>query len=369
MKISSNYYDYYSQMYQLNSLSNSQINTDSQIDTDDSNSSQNKTKAISSIQTRSYVPNENVDIAALNYSGRMLANSLKLQSNDSSEIPENMEKLKTDMESIKNTDIDNMSDDDVKNMFTQLKTDMESMKNPDGQTNDISNINTDTMSASEMKEMLKKIQDNANSMPDPTSVAKDFSAFSKVKEDMNSIKTADIDNMSSDDIKKMLTQLQTDMASIKKPYGGPSNSQKMNLDDMTESDMKDMLKKIQAHANKMTTRTEETKVSESFSRIKEDIDTIKAADIDSMSSDDIKKILTQLKNDTESLPNQNGQANDLSNIDIDNMSESDMKDILKKIQEQTNNMTIIGRFDPSQIPNNIDDNEIYTSTVNSDSNT
>jgi cytochrome c556 len=335
MKISSNYYDYYSQMYQLNSLSNAQVNNE------DSNSSQDETKAINSIQRRSYVPDGNVDISDLNYSGTMLANSLKLQSNDSSEMSENMETIKTDMDSLKTTDIDNMSSDDVKKLLTKLQTDMAAVNSPAGQSSDISNIDIDSMSESDMKDILEKIQDQANSMPTPPPPpsTEASNVLSKINEDVESIKTEDIDNMSSDDVKKMLTQLKTDMESIKNPYGSSSNTQKIDIDNMSESDMRDMLKKIQEHANKMTTRTEETKVSESFSRIKEDTDTIKAADIDSMSSDDIKKILTQLKNDTESLYNQNGQANDLSNIDIDNMSESDMKDILKKIQEQTNNMT------------------------------
>jgi hypothetical protein len=254
MKISSNYYDYYSQMYQLNSLSNSQTNTDSQIGTEDSSSSKNQTKAISSIQTRSYVPDENVDIEDLNYSGTMLANSLKLQSNYSSEISENMEKLKTDMDSLKTTDIDNMSSDDAKEILTQLQTDMSSINSPDGESSDISNIDIDSMSESDMKDILKKIQDQANSMPvpPPPPSTEASNVFSKINEDVESIKTADIDNMSADDAKEILTQLQNDMSSIKNPYGGSSSSQKMDIDSMTESDIKNMLKKIQEHANKMS---------------------------------------------------------------------------------------------------------------------
>ena len=255
MKISSNYYDYYSQMYQLNSLSNTQVNTDSQIETDDSNSSKNKTKAISSSQIRSYVPDENVDIADLNYSGTMLANSLKLQSNDSSEMSQSMEKIKTDMDSIKTSDIDSMSADDIKKTLTQLKTDMASIKSPDGESSDISNIDIDSTSESDMKDILKKVQDQANSMPapPPPPSTENSNVLSKINEDVESIKTANINNMSADDAKEILTQLQNDMSSIKNPYGGSSSSQKMDIDSMTESDIKDMLKKIQEHANKMTT--------------------------------------------------------------------------------------------------------------------
>ncbi|KZL89590.1 hypothetical protein [Clostridium magnum] len=366
MKISSNYYDYYNQIYQLNSLSNTQINSDFQIDNDNSSLSEDKTKAINFIQTRNYIPDENVDIANLNYSGTMVANSLRMQSVDTSEMSESIEKLNTDLDSLKTTDIDSMSADEAKELLIQLQIDMSSIKSLEGEANDISDI--DSISESDIKDMLKNIQENANNMAAPPQNTKEFNVFSKIDENMESLKDVDIDSISVDDAKELLTQLQTDMAPIKNPYGGSSSSQKMDIDSMTESDVKDMLKKIQEYANKMTIQTEDDELSDTYNKVKEDIDTIRTADIDNMSADEVKSVLTQLKNDTESISSEEGQADDIYSIDIDSMSESDIKDILKKIQQQANDIPMMGRFYPSQMPNHIEKKENYTSTIDSDIN-
>lgn len=158
MNISSNYYNYYNQIYQLNSLSNSQGSTE------DSSSSENETKAISSTRTRSYIPSGESSLADLNYNGRMVMNSLKIQGTDSSEIFQNIDKINEDIDSIKSTDIDSMSADELKEILTDLTSDMKFVSTPYGRPSS-ANVDLDNMSESDMKAILKKIQEQANSMP------------------------------------------------------------------------------------------------------------------------------------------------------------------------------------------------------------
>lgn len=252
MRIYSNNYDYYTQAYQLNAILNSKVSNE------DSTSSKSETETKSSTKIRSVVSTGDMDINSLNYSGRMMMNSVKMQGEVSSEMSENMEKIKTDMDSIKNADIDKMSPDEVKNTLAKLKTDLESIARPEEEANNISNMNIDNMSDSDIKDALKKIQDKVNRAPEQNQVNKVSSLFSKVKEDMDSIKTADIDAMSSDDVKSTLVNLMTDMKSIPSPYGKSSKSQKIDTDNMSDSDMRDMLKKIQSYAKKADSETEDS---------------------------------------------------------------------------------------------------------------
>ncbi|KOA18462.1 hypothetical protein CLHOM_33640 [Clostridium homopropionicum DSM 5847] len=80
-----------------------------------------------------------------------------------------------------------------------------------------------------------------------------------------------------------------------------------------------------------------SEISESMNKIKEDMDAIKIADIDSMSTDELKTTLTNLITDMQSMPRPNDDLNDNSEISLDNMSEADMREMLKDIQERANN--------------------------------
>lgn len=357
MKISSSQYDYYDQAYQLKYLLNLQTNSDKVNSNEESASSQSETKTKSSAKISYIMPSEDIDITSLNYSGRMLANSVKMKKDGSSEISGNMEKMKTDMNFIRSADIDNMSSDEVKSTLTKLKNDLESVSKPKEEASNILNADIDSMSDSDIKSMLKKIQDKASSAPDQNQTNKASSMFSKLKEDMESIKTADVDTMSTADVKSNLTKLISDMQSIPSPYGKGNKVPKVDMDTMSDSDMRDMLKKIQNYANKNNTQTQSTGTSDAFSKVKLDIDSIKSKDIDTMSAEDAKKALTQLKTDMQSLPSPKEESSENSIIDTENMSEDDMKEALKKIQEHLNNKPSIDEFKSSLLFSNMDNNE------------
>ncbi len=347
MKIYSNQYDYYNQVYQLNSLLNTKVSSN-----EDSTSSQSENETKISTVTRSFMPSEDMDISSLNYNGRMLANSVKMQDSGASEISESMEKIKTDMDSIKTADIDNMSADDIKKTLTQLKSDISSVSNSNQETNSITSADLDNMSEADMKSLLEQVQEQANTMSSQKPMVKPPDMFGKVKEDMDSIKTSDIDNMSVDDVKKTLTQLKTDLESIKSPYGKSNNTTKIDIDSMSEDDMRNMLKKIQEKANSTSDQSKEVESSDAFSQVKTDIDSIKAADIDSMSADDIKKTLTQLKTDVSAISTSDEKSTDITSLDLDTMSEADMKNLLEKIQEQENNRPRMMAFNPNYMDGN-----------------
>ncbi|WP_411681187.1 hypothetical protein [Clostridium thailandense] len=246
MKIYSNQYDYYNQVYQLNSLLNTKVSSN-----ENSTSSQSETETKVSTVTRPFVSSEDMDISSLNYNGRILANSVKMQDSGPSEISESMEKIKTDMDSIKNADIDNMSDDEVKSTLTQLKTDLQSVRSPYGKSSNTSNIDIDSISTDDMRSMLKTIQEKAKSKADESkeTESSESDAFSQVKKDIDSIRSADIDNMSTDDIKKTLTQLKTDVSTISTSDEKSTDITSLDLDTMSEADMKSLLEKIQEQEN------------------------------------------------------------------------------------------------------------------------
>lgn len=300
MQISSNYYDYYNQLYQLNSIlnSNNTNSTSSTASSSSGNSSQSSTQAVDSITTATpFITDASTDITNLNYSGRMFMNPLSLQSSSdssSSQMSQSMEKLKTDMDSIKSADIDTMSADDVKKALTTLKTDMSAVRNPYGNAAS-SKVDLSNMSESDMKSMLKKIQEKANSTTAQSTDSQNTElsdAFSKVNNDMESIKDADIDNMSSDDAKQILTNLKNDIGSLISQIG-QSNS---------------------------TSSTSDTSSTNS----------------DSSTSSDTSSS-TGSASDTSGT----SSTSDSSDTSIDNMTETEMKNILKRIQEQATNTSMV----------------------------
>jgi len=160
MRISSNNYDYYNQAYSLNSLSNAKVSATN------SDFSKTETEAIS-FQPRKYSStDQNANIMNLSSSGRMMRDSLQMQDAGSSEMSEKMEKIRTDMDSIKSADIDSMSADELKETLTNLQTDMAAIPSRDGRGNDIQQADISSMSETDMKDMLEKIQEHAKNMPE-----------------------------------------------------------------------------------------------------------------------------------------------------------------------------------------------------------
>lgn len=282
MKISSNnYYDYYyTQMYQSNSVSNT-----NSINEESDSSKSETTSAVSLTKKRPSMFNENVSMEDLNQNGRTMMNSLKMQDEDYSEESQEMKTLSSDMDSLKTVDIDNMSSDDIKSLFAKLKTDIEAVKNPyvtkkssstassdstnsstatttstSNTTSDTSSTTTESISEADIRSILKKVQENLNSRPPmpPVEDTNSTSTFNKVKQDMDSIKALDVDNMSTDEVKKVITNLKSDMDAIASPYSKKSKTSTINLDSMSESDMKTMLKKIQERVNNESTETQKS---------------------------------------------------------------------------------------------------------------
>lgn len=72
-------------------------------------------------------------------------------------------------------------------------------------------------------------------------------------------------------------------------------------------------------------------------KVKTDMDNIKTVDVDSMSAEEIKTTLTNLKNDMDAIPKPYGGKGNSQEQNLDNLSESDLKDMLKKVQERAIN--------------------------------
>lgn len=162
MRISSSYSDYYySQSNPLSYLSNAKLSTGN------SDASQNETEAVSFPERKRSVTSGDGNIINLSLSGSMLRYSLQTQESESTDMHEKMEKIKTDMDSIKTADIDRMTADEVKETLANLQADMAFMPpRPDGRTDDIQQADIDSMSEAEMREMLKSIQERAQNAPE-----------------------------------------------------------------------------------------------------------------------------------------------------------------------------------------------------------
>ncbi len=144
MRITSNSYDYYKQLYPLSALNTTKLSTG----TDETSNSE-----ISSINT------ERKRTAGINANGM----GLQLQG---MMMREKMDKLHTDMDSIKTVDIDSMSADEVKETLSNLKTDMDAMPLPPGVESKENEMDLESMTESEMRDKLKEIQTRANNAPE-----------------------------------------------------------------------------------------------------------------------------------------------------------------------------------------------------------
>ena len=69
------------------------------------------------------------------------------------------------------------------------------------------------------------------------------------------------------------------------------------------------------------------------------MDSIKTANIDSMSLDDIKATLSKLLTDMDSIKKPSGGYNSDLQVNLDTISESDMRDMLQKIQDSANQLS------------------------------
>lgn len=270
MRISSNYYNYYNQ---LSSTGTSATQTTA---ADDTTSQDSSDSSVSSAKRKRHHFQETGNIEQLQFTGMRRMDTVGMQDSDedNTAITDNMKKFKTDMDNLKTANIDSMSADDVKTTLTNLLTDMQSMPRPGEEqgtdnTSDSSSSTTSVdlsnMSEADMRKMLKEMQERINNAPDESQRVKREEAFSKIKSDVDAIKTADIDSMSADDVKSTLTNLITDMNSVRKPQGGYNNNNTtVDLSNMSESDMREMLKKIQENANRIPSQedTDNTTLTE-----------------------------------------------------------------------------------------------------------
>lgn len=238
MRISSNYYNYYTNLYSSNTISNQNTNSE------DVSSSESISDLLT-IPRKKPAFEESGSISDLDFSSRRLMHNMKMDGNDTSEASESMNKIKADMDAIKNADIDSMSAEDVKSTLTNFLTDMQSMPRPNEETNDAPEISIDNMSEADMRKMLEDIQERAINAPEHKPEPNSDDAFSKIKADIDEIKTMDIDSLSTDELKGTFDNLIDDINSARKPHGGYNNNLQINLDNISEEDMRDMLQKIQ----------------------------------------------------------------------------------------------------------------------------
>lgn len=198
-----------------------------------------------------------------------------------------------------------------------------------------------------------------------------------VKSDMDSIKSADIDSMSAEEVKETLSKLKTDMEAMPRPDGSSGSASKLDLDSMSETDMRDMLKKLQENIQNMPMMgppPQSPGSSGDFGAIKEDLDAIKSADLDSITTDKMKELLSNLQNSLKTTTLSDTNAEKIESADLDSMSGTDMKQLLEDMQEQLNNPPQMpprgmGGFDPSQLLNGVSANDTVTGTSGSSADT
>jgi len=364
--ISSDYSNYYNQLNSSIPISKQNINSK------DSSTPKDSVDTISSATKKVQPFQESGNIQDLELSARKMMHTMNMQNTDTSEDSESMSKIKTDMNAIKTSDINNMSADDLKTTLSNVITDMQSMPKPQGDSNKTSEINLDSMSESDMRDMLKNIQERAINSPGTKQESNLDNAFSKVTSDMDSIKAADITTLSTDDVKTTLSNLITDMNAIRKSNVGYTNSTQVSLDNISESDMRKMLQKIQDSANKVSSQNGTSESTDLFTNLNSDIANIKTVDIDTMSTDKMKESLMNLITDMKSISSKT-QASDSESdqtfgIDVNNLTESEMRDILKKIQEDASNKQMMNGLNSPTILNSIFSSENYSSQLNSSNN-
>ncbi|PRR84061.1 hypothetical protein [Clostridium vincentii] len=332
--ISTDYSSYYRQLYSANSIQKQGANS---VSSDDSTSSKSTIDSLSSTKKKVVPFQESGNIDDLELSSRKLMHTMKMLNTDTSEESEATSAINSDMEALKTADIDNMTAEDLKTTFSNLLADMQSIQKTDKNSDNAPEVDLDIISESDMRDMLKVIQQRSINEPEHTQKSSFDDEVSKLVSDMESIKVADIDSMSLDDIKSTLANLITDMDSIKRPTGGYNNTTQVNLDAISESDMRDMLQKIQNSANNVSAQNEVSESTDSLTNLNEDIENIKAVDIDTLSLNELKEILMDLITDMKSVYDQTQVSSDESDepyeIGIDTMTETEMRDFLKNIQE------------------------------------
>lgn len=88
--------------------------------------------------------------------------------------------------------------------------------------------------------------------------------------------------------------------------------------------------------------TDSTEMKANMEQMKTDMDSLKSADVDSMTVDDMKSMLTKLESDRSKMPKPhenttNSETANKKSVDVSNMSETDMRNMLKNIQKHEKN--------------------------------
>jgi hypothetical protein len=145
-------------------------------------------------------------------------------------------------------------------------------------------------------------------------------------------------------------QESTNVTAVSSASSASSASRKKS-DYMTNDNYMDFSYSGHMVSNSVQNQIEDSSVvSEKVQKVKEDIDSIKTADIDSMTADEVKDLLTNLQNDRKALQISSGISSSSQETDIDSMSESDMRETLKNVQNNAKNASKMGGGKPPMGP-------------------
>lgn len=121
------------------------------------------------------------------------------------------------------------------------------------------------------------------------------------------------------------------------------SSNALNINTLTDSDSQsnttstETKKTAGINASLMGLNIQGMMMRDKMDKLENDMDSIKTADIDSMTSDEVKETLSKLKSNMEAMPLPPGAQSNTNEIDLESMSETDMRNKLKEIQAHANN--------------------------------
>lgn len=160
MNVSTNY-DYYKQSYLLGSLSSTNASTYNNSTTSATNST--STDSVSAISAKSVSSTEGWEGLLNNLSASRMRKALEEKTKEMPEEFALKDNIKADIDAIKNLDIANLSDDEVKEILTNLQSDLQQMP-PGGRGQNVLDADLDTLSTDEMRSLLTEVQTDVNSM-------------------------------------------------------------------------------------------------------------------------------------------------------------------------------------------------------------
>lgn len=269
------------------------------------------------LESRDSSGSVSTDYADLLAGGQYVKQNIRIEPVDNAERTEKMENIRSSFDAIKDADLDSLTDEEAATLLSNLQSSLSAM--------------TSSESSSTKK--------NAS-----------FEAISKI----------DVSSLSSEELKSALSSIQEEAQTMSKagggkrpngpppmgpppsgaPGGAAGTSGTSSTEETEETDEIDTLEELLEYLAEKA--EEEKELAAKSEKISENFTAIQKSNIDTLSDDAAKELLSALQSSLTGVKSPDGSLEELSSLDVSNMSSDEIKETLSTVQDRVNEMSQVG---------------------------